>query len=58
MENNTTEKVTEKLDMFQATFGKVDEFVWWDMERIQTESGTQFTSKGIQEGISARVVWL
>ena len=35
----------DNLDMFQAIFGKVDEFGWWYMERIQTESGTQFTSK-------------
>ena len=35
----------EKLDMFQARFGKVDEFGWWDMERIQNDSVTQFISK-------------
>ena len=38
--------------MFQAWFGKVDVFGWWDLERIQTESGTQFTSKEFQEGLS------
>ena len=38
----------DKLDMFQARFRKVDEFGWWDMERIQTDSGTQFTSKDFQ----------
>ena len=31
MENITTEEVMDKLDMFQAGFGKVDEFGWWDM---------------------------
>ena len=36
MENITTEEVMEKLHMFQERFGKVDEFGWWDMERIQT----------------------
>ena len=35
----------DKLDMFQARFEKVDEFGWWDMEIIQTESGMQFTYK-------------
>ena len=35
----------DKLDMFQEIFGKVDEFGWWDMERIQTDDGKQFTSK-------------
>ena len=26
MENTTTEKVMDKLDMFQSRFGKIDEF--------------------------------
>ena len=56
MENITTEKVMDKLHMFQAIFGKVDEFDWWDMERIQTDSGTYFTSKEFQEGIYVRGV--
>ena len=29
MENITTEEVMDKIDMFQARFGKVDEFFWW-----------------------------
>ena len=45
MENITTEEIMDKLNMFQSRFGKVDEFGWWYMERIQTEAGTQFTSK-------------
>ena len=45
MENITTEEVMYNLDMFQASSGKVDEFCWWDMERIQNNSGTQLTSK-------------
>ena len=28
--------------MFQVGFVKLDEFVWWDMERIQTDSGVFF----------------
>ena len=28
MENITTEEVMDKLDMFQARFGKFDEFGW------------------------------
>ena len=52
IENITTEEVMDKLDMFQAIFGKVDEFGWWDMEIIQTESIMQFTSKEFQEGVS------
>ena len=58
MENITTEEVTENLDMFQARFGKVDKFGWWDMERIQTDSGTQFNSKEFQEGFSVHGVRL
>ena len=30
--------------MFQSRFGKKDEFVWWDLERISADAGTQFTS--------------
>ena len=56
MENITTEEVMDKLDTFQAIFGKWDEFGWWDMEIIQTDSGTQFTSKEFQEGLFVRVV--
>ena len=44
--------------MFQARFGKVDEFGWWDMERIQTDAGTQFNAKQFQEGISVSVIRL
>ena len=44
----------DKLDMFQARFGKLDEFGWWYMERIQNEAGTQFTSNDFQEGLSVR----
>ena len=48
----------DKLDMFQAIFGKVDELSWWDMQRIQTDSGTQFSSKEFQEVISVSGVLL
>ena len=52
MKNITTEEVLDKLDIFQAIFVKVDEFGCWDTERIQTESGMQFTSNEFQEGLS------
>ena len=54
MKDITTAEVMDKPDMFQARFGKVDEFGWWDMERIQTGSGIQFTSKEFQECLSVR----
>ena len=31
--------------MFQESFGRVDEFGWWGMERIQTDAGMQFISR-------------
>ena len=48
----------DKLDMFQERLGKVDEFGWWDMERIKTDDCTQFTSKEFQEGLYVRGVQL
>ena len=44
MERITAEEVMGKLDMFQSRFGKIDEFGWWDLERISADVGTQFTS--------------
>ena len=32
MDSSTTEEVMDKLDIFQYRFGKIDEFVWWDLE--------------------------
>ena len=34
----------DKLDKFQYRFGKMDQFGWWDLERISSDAGTQFTS--------------
>ena len=34
MENITTDEVIDRLDMFQAIFGNVYKFGWWNMERI------------------------
>ena len=52
VENITTDEVMNKLDTFQERFVKVDEFGCWDMERIQTDTATQLTSKEFQEGLS------
>ena len=41
MEKITTEEVMEKLDMFQSRFSKIDQFGWWDLERISADAGTQ-----------------
>ena len=42
--------------MFWARSVKGDEFVWWNMETIQTEAGMQFTSKDFQEDLSVHEV--
>ena len=34
MDKITTEEVMDNLDIFQSRFGKIDEFLWWDLERI------------------------
>ena len=44
MEKITTEEVMDKLDIFQSIFGKIDQFGWWDLERVSADVGTQFTS--------------
>ena len=40
MEKITTEEVMDKLDMFQSRFKKIDQFGWWDLERISSDAGT------------------
>ena len=42
-EKITTEEMMDKPEMFQSRFRKIDEFGWWDLERISADSGTQFT---------------
>ena len=44
MEKITTEEVMEKLDMFQSRSGEINQFGWWDLERISADAGTQFNS--------------
>ena len=44
MDKITTEEVIEKLDMFQSISGKIDKLGWWDLERISSDAGMQFTS--------------
>ena len=49
MENITTAEVMDKLDMLQSRFGKINQFGWWDLERISADAGTQFTSTEFKE---------
>ena len=58
MENITTEEVLEKLDMFQSRFVKINQFGWWDWERISEDAGTQFTSTKFKEECQIRGVLL
>ena len=43
MEKISTEEVMDKLDMFQSRLVKIDKFGWWDLERISSDAGSQFT---------------
>ena len=49
MENITTAEVMDKLDMSQSIFGKIDQFGWWDLERISSDAGTHFTPTEFKE---------
>ena len=56
MEKSTTEEVMDKLDMFQYRFGKIDECLWWDLEIISIDAGTQFTLTEFREECQTRGV--
>ena len=58
MENITTAEVMHKLDMFQSIFGKIDQFGWWDLERISADAGSQFTLTEFKEEFQTRGVRL
>ena len=48
----------DKLDIFQSRFGKIDEFGWWELERISADAGTQFTSTEFKQECQTRGVHL
>ena len=58
MENITTAEVMDKLGMFQSIFGEIDQFGWWDLERISADAGTQFTSTEFKDECQTRGVRL
>ena len=35
--------------MFQSIFEKIEQFGWWDLERISADAGTQFTSMELKD---------
>ena len=49
MEKITTEEVMDKLDMFQSIFGEIEQYGWWDLERISADAGTKFTLTEFKE---------
>ena len=48
----------DKLDMFQSIFGEIDQFGWWDLERISADAGTQFNLAEFKEECQTRGVRL
>ena len=54
MDNITTEEVMDKLDMFQSRFEKIDQFGWWDLERVSVDASTQFTSADFNDECQTR----
>ena len=40
MEKTSTEEVIYTLDMFQYRSGKIDQFGWWNLERISVDAGS------------------
>ena len=58
MEKIAPEEVMDKLHMFQFRFLKIDEFGWWDLERISSDAGTQFTLTEFKQEYQTRGVHL
>ena len=44
--------------MFQSRFGKLDEFGWWDLERISEDAGKKLTLTELKEECQTRGVHL
>ena len=58
MDKIKTEEVMDKPNMFQSRSGKIDEFGWWDLERISADAGTQFNLTYFKEEFQNRGVRL
>ena len=48
----------DKPDMVHSRFGNIDQFVWWELERISADAGMQFTSMEFKEECQTRGVRL
>ena len=57
MDKITTEEGMDNLGMFQSIFGEINEFGWWDLERISADAGTQFTLTEFKEECQTRGVF-
>ena len=49
MENITIAEVMEKIGHVPVQIWEIDQFEWWDLERILADAGTQFTSTEFKE---------
>ena len=58
MKRISTEEVMDNLYMFQVRFGEVDEFGWWELDRISVHAGMNFTSTQFQDECQTCGVWL
>ena len=58
MEKIITEEVMDKLDMFQSRSGIINQFGWWDLERISADAGMQFTLTEFKDECQTRGVRL
>ena len=58
MEKITAGEVMGNLDMFQSRFVGKYQFEWWDLERISSDAGTQFTSTEFKQECQTRGVYL
>ena len=55
---NHNRSIYGQTGYFQSRFGKIDQFGWWNLERISADSGTQFTSTDFEEEFQTCIVHL
>ena len=52
------QKLWTNWTCFNPDSGKIDQFGWWDLERISADAGTEFTSTEFKEEFQTRGVCL
>ena len=58
MDNITTAEAMDKLYMLRSRFRKMEQFGWWDLEKIPADAGTHFTSTEFKDECQTRGVRL